>query len=189
MPSRAEIARSLEGAWALAKGDPRGLDRFDLSLGGFWGSFAAAFVAAPAYALVLLEQYAVLGWPEHVWGTVVAEAIAYGCGWVAFPVAAIYLTRILGLTRRYVPLVVALNWSAALQIALYTGVVIVTLALPREMRSVLLLTATMAVLTYQWFVIRTALDTSGGIALLLVVIDVLLSMMVSRTIDAVLQPS
>lgn len=189
MLSYAEIARSLQGAWLLAKGDPRGLDLFDLSLEGFWRSFAAALLAAPAYALVLLEQYAATGWPQHVPGTIAAELVAYVCGWIAFPIAAIFLTRILQLTQRYVPLVVAGNWSSALQIGFYTVIVVTSLVLPREMRSVLLLTATIAVLAYQWFVIRTALGTGGGIAFGLVVIDVLLSMTVSRVVDGVLQPS
>jgi hypothetical protein len=189
LPSQAEIARSLQGAWLLAKGDPRGLDLFDLSLEGFWRSFAAALLAAPAYALVLLEQYAVLGWPQHVAGTILAELVAYVCGWIAFPIAAIFLTRLLNLTQRYVPLVVAGNWAGALQIGLYTVVVVASLVLPREMRTILLLAATMAVLAYQWFVIRTALGTSGGTAFGLVVIDVLLSMTVGRVVDGLLQPS
>lgn len=189
MLSRAEIARSFQGAWLLARGDVRGLELFDLSLEGFWGSFAAAAVAAPAYALVLAEQYAALGWPQRVTATVVAETMAYVLGWVAFPIAAIYLTRLLGLTQRYVTLVVAANWAGALQWAFYATVVMVSLVLPGELRSVLLLAAVLAAMFYHWFVVRVALATSGGIAFGLVAIDFLLSLMVSRTIDALLQPS
>lgn len=188
MPSQAEIARALDGALLLAKGDARGLDRFDLSIEGFWASFAAALVAAPAYALILAEQYAVTGWPQGLLGTLIAEAIAYGGGWIAFPVAAIFLTRLLGLGTRYIPLIVALNWAAVLQIALYAALVIVTLLLPADLRTLLLFLATIAVLVYQWFVIRTALRTTGTTAFGLVVIDVLLSVAVSRVLDALLQP-
>jgi hypothetical protein len=189
MPSYAEIERALQGAWLLARGETRGMGLFDLSVEGFWKSFAAALLAAPAYVLVLLEQYAVLGGPEHLAGTVVAEILAYACGWLTFPVAAIVLTRLLGLGGRYVPLIVASNWGAMLQIGLYTVVVIVTLVMPREVRTFGLFAATAAVLVYQWFVIRTALETSGGIAFGFVVIDVLSSVAVTRGIDGLLQPS
>jgi len=50
-----------------ACGDTRGLALFDLSLEGFWKSFAAALLVAPAYAIVLLDQYSVIGWPEMNW--------------------------------------------------------------------------------------------------------------------------
>ena len=110
----------------------------------------------------------------------VAEALSYVCGWVGFPIAAIFLTRLLGLSARYVPLVVADNWSAVVQMVLYATVVLVGTLLPPQLRALALLVATLIVLIYQWFVIRTALGTSGGTALGLVVIDVLLSMALSR---------
>ena len=189
MPTSAEIARHLEGAWLLARGDRRGLGRLDLSVEGFWRSFSAAFLIAPAYALVLLEQYAAVGWPEHGWRTALTELVAYACGWVAFPIAAIFLTRLLNLAGRYVVLVVAANWSAVLQIALYAAAVTLSLVLPAPLRGPLLLAATLVILGYQWFVIRTALDTTTGTAIGLLLIDVLLGMMVSRTIDALLYPA
>ena len=86
------------------------------------------------------------------------------------------------------PLIVANNWSAVVQVALYTAVVLVGTLLPAQLRTLALLVATITVLTYQWFVIRTALGTTGGTALGLVVIDVLLSIAVSRGLDGLLQP-
>ena len=44
---------------------------------GFWKSFAAALVVAPAYVLVLLDQYRLTGWPEHPWGTALAEVVSF----------------------------------------------------------------------------------------------------------------
>lgn len=189
MPSSAEIAHQLQGAWLLARGDRRGLDWFDVSVDGFWRSFSAALVVAPVYALVLLEQYAALGWPDSGWRAAFAEASGYVAGWVAFPIAAIFLTRLLGLGSRYVALVVAANWSAVLQIALYAALVTVSLVLPTGMRTPLLFGATLMILAYQWFVIRTALATGTSTAVGLVLIDVLLGMMVSRAIDAVFYPA
>jgi|tagenome__1003787_1003787.scaffolds.fasta_scaffold20498698_2 hypothetical protein len=188
MPSYPEIVRSVQAALLLARGETRGMALLDLSVDGFWRSFAAAVIVAPAYLLVLLDQYRLLGWPEHVWGTVAAETTSYLLGWVSFPLAAIPLTRLLGLSGRYVPLVIANNWSTVVQVALYTTVVLVGMILPPELRTTALFAATIAVLAYQWFVIRTALATTGATALGLVVIDVLLSITTSRILDGMLQP-
>ena len=130
MPSYPEIVRSVQAALLLARGETRGMALLDLSVDGFWRSFAAAVIVAPAYLLVLLDQYRLLGWPEHVWGTVAAETTSYLLGWVSFPLAAIPLTRLLGLSGRYVPLVIANNWSTVVQVALYTTVVLVGMVLP-----------------------------------------------------------
>lgn len=189
MPSRAEILRALNGAWLLARGDPRGLDWFDLTVDGFWASFAAALIVAPAYALLLLEQYGRLGWPEELGSTIVAEALTFVLGWVLFPVLAIFLTRALGLSARYVPLIVAGNWSAVVQVGLYCAVAFLAVAMPDAVRSMLLLAATLVVLVYQWFVARTALQTTGLVAATLVAADIVLSLTLNRALDTLLQPA
>ena len=43
-------------------------------------------------------------------------------------------------------------------------------------------------LTYQWFVIRTALGTTNATAFGLVVVDILTSIVLSRGLDSLLQP-
>ncbi len=189
IPPADEIARHLQGAWLLARGDRRGLDWFDLSVDGFWRSFSAALLAAPVYALVLLEQYAAVGWPEQGWRAAFAEGVAYVGGWLAFPLAAVFLTRLLGLSGRYVTLVVAANWSAVLQVGFYAALLTVSLVLPAGTRSPLLLGGTLLVLAYQWSVIRAALGTGAGTAVGLVLIDVLLGMMVNRAADAMFYPA
>lgn len=188
MPSRAEILHALQGAWLLAKGDPSGLDWFDLSVEGFWKSFAAMLLAAPAYAVLLLDQYARLGWPQHLGGSLAAETAAYLAGWLAFPLAAIFLTRFLGLAGRYVPLIVAVNWTGLAQVGLYLAVVLAGLVLPAPLFRLGLLIAAMLALVYQWFVVRTALRTGSGTAFGLVLIDLLLGLAVSRGLDGLLQP-
>jgi uncharacterized membrane protein len=162
---------------------------FDVSVEGFWKSFAAAPIVAPAYLLVLLDQYRLIGWPDAPWGTALAELVSFTVGWLAFPLAAIPLTRFLGLSARYVPLIVAHNWSAVIQVALYTAVVVVGGLFPLELRTLALLVATVLVLAYKWFVIRTALATTGLTAVGLVVLDVLLGLTVDRALDGLLRPA
>jgi hypothetical protein len=183
MPTWPEIAHAIDAAWRLARGDASAVGRFDLSVDGFWQSFAAALVVVPAYILVLLDQYRHAGWPAEPWATAFTEGLGYVIGWIAFPLAAIPLTRLLGLSQRYVPLIVANNWSTVIQVTVYTAVVVLGAILPVQMRTTALLTATLAILVYQWFVIRSALGTTSGIAAGLVVIDLLLSVTVSRVLD------
>ena len=189
MPTWPEIVRSVQAAWLLARGDARGLAGFDLSVEGFWKSFTAALIVLPAYVFVLVDQYRATGWPEDGLGTALAEATSFAAGWIVFPLAAIPLTRLLGVDGRYVVLIVANNWSTVIQVALYTTVVIVGAILPGHLRLLILFAASVVVLIYQWFVARTALATTSLIAIALVAIDVLLSMTVNRAIDTLLMPA
>ena len=50
---------------------------------------------------------------------VFVKGIAYGLSWIVFPVAMIFLCRLLGLTETYVPYIIALNWSAIIQTAIF----------------------------------------------------------------------
>ena len=72
--------------------------------------------------------------------------------------------------------------------ALYATVVLVGTMLPARCARRPCSSPTLAVLTYQWFVIRTALGYQRRRRLGLVVIDVLLSIALSRGLDGLLQP-
>jgi hypothetical protein len=117
MPPFAEIRHYFEGAWRLAKGDTGGMAHFDFSADGFWRSFWAIVVVAPGYAILVADQYIRRGEPVAFWPTFTAETLSYLLGWAAFPILAIWLTRMFGVAERYVPLIVALNWSSMVQIA------------------------------------------------------------------------
>jgi uncharacterized membrane protein YobD (UPF0266 family) len=187
MPSREEIKSALLGAADLARLDASGMGRFDLSIEGFWNSFFAAALAAPGYLILVLDAYATEGAPADLGLVFFVETIAYAANWIVFPLAAALLTRVLGLGARYVPLIVAGNWAAVLQVALLVVALAIGSLAPGDLRSPLLLAALAAVMVYQWFVIRTALQTSGGIALAFLVIDVLLSRLINLSADSFTQ--
>ena len=175
MPGREEIVRSLFGAWWLAQMDPRGIGLFNLTIEGFWRSFFAAVLVAPMYAAITLHD--LLQHPDLLdpgWALLV-KMIAYALAWIAFPVAAAVLTRLLDLHRHYAVLIIAGNWAAVLQATALLVVLVIGLALPDLLAQLLLLAVTIAILFYQWFVTRTALRTTGGIALALVLVDLLLN--------------
>ncbi len=180
IPTLDEIQRSLYGAWLLVRRDRSGMDWLDLSLEGFFRSFFAAILVAPLYAWLVVDRYQSQGgMPADIGAVLVGETLSYILGWLAFPLAAVPITRFLGLGGRYVSLVVATNWAAVLEIVLFVLVMLVGNLLPDGLQGPLLLAATLVAFVYEWFVIRTALETTAGIAAGLVVIDVLLSSIMS----------
>lgn len=188
MPRIADTKQALEGAWGIARRDPDAMNRFDLTVDGFWASFFAAIVAAPGYVILLVDQYSAQGVGANLGEVALIEFLAYGIGWIAFPLVALPLTQALGLGSRYVPLVVASNWGSVLQVALLVCTTLLATILPDSMRVTLALIAMLLALTYQWQVFRVSLQTTGFIATGLVVVDILISVLVQRTADAFIQP-
>ena len=184
MTAGLEIRRSLHGAMLLARGEAAGMGWLDVSFEGFWRSFAAPLLAVPAYALVVAEQYARAGYHGPLAPVLASEAVSYALQIVSFPLLAILLTRFLGLGARYVPLIVATNWASLPQVAAYLAACVLGAAVPL-LRPGLLLGATLATLAYEWFVIRTALGTSGGNAAAFVVLNLLVAVMLNRLVDMV----
>ena len=181
----AELVRSLRGAWLLARGDAAGMDMLELTVEGYWNSFAAALIAAPAYVLLLVDRFARAGLPPGTGlaATAFAESLAYLVDVATLPLLAIPLTRFLGLGARYVPLVVASNWATVPTVALFLAAIVLGLVLP-PMREGFLLAAVMVTFTYQWFVVRTALGVPGTTALAVVMMNVVVGLIVNRGLDA-----
>jgi hypothetical protein len=199
MPGREEVLRSLYGAWRLARLDRAGMTHFNLTIEGFWRSFFAAVLVAPGYAILVAQklaersevvpedlpsaaatQTADLGW------VLLVQTLAYLIGWAAFPLAAAVLTWFLNLGRNYVALIVAANWAAVIQIGLFLSALVLTFVLPGPLAGLLVTAVTVSILFYQWFVTRTALETTGGIALALVLVDLLLNTVINLSAERLL---
>ncbi|MEM7025215.1 MAG: hypothetical protein AAF637_21900, partial [Pseudomonadota bacterium] len=160
IPDQQEVLRSIYGAYQLARMDRSGMGQFNLSVEGFWGSFFAAVIVAPGYALLVFQELAAREEEvDPVWAFLV-ETVAYGIGWAAFPVIAIFLTQLLGLSRNYAAMIIAANWAAVVQICVFLAAILLGSLLP-ALGGLAVFGATIAILFYQWFVIRTALDTTG----------------------------
>jgi hypothetical protein len=186
IPDPAEVLRSLYGTWRLARMDVSGMQHFNLSVEGFWRSFFAAIIIAPGYALLVVQRTLDREESYDLGSTVVVESIAYLAAWAAFPLVAVVLTQLLGLGRHYVELIVAVNWAAVLQIAAFLAAVALSLILPAGLGALLLAIVTGALMLYQWFVMRTALQTTGGVALAFVLVDLLISTVINLSADRLL---
>ena len=186
MPDREEVLSGLYGAYRLAWFDASGMAHFNLTVEGFWRSFFAAVLVAPAYAILVGMQLSAEA-EEFNWALVLlTEGIGYVLAWSAFPLIAIVLTRLLGLDRNYVALIVAVNWSAVLQTGAFLAVVLLGLIMPQGLGTFIVTIPTLAILTYQWFVIRTSLQSTGGIALMLLLIDLVITSMINAGADRML---
>jgi hypothetical protein len=161
------------------------MSHFNLSVDGFWRSFFAALLVAPGYALLVAQD--LIGRPEAVspaWAFVV-ETLGYTILVAAFPLVAIVVTHLLGLSRNYAALIIAANWAQVIQMGAFLLAVALGFVLP-GLASFTVPLATVAILVYQWFVFRTALDTTSGIAIALVLVDLLVNAAISATADSLL---
>jgi hypothetical protein len=178
-----EARLAVGGALRLARGDPQGLACFDVSLDGFWHSFRAALICYPFYLFLISLRVSAAHWAEAGAGRIMlVETIGYVIAWVAYPLLTLPLTRWLDREARFLVFMVAYNWSQVPQTALFlvSGIDVAAGPLPLAAAQLLDLAAAIAALVYEWYVARVALAISGGQAVVFVLVDLLLSALLSR---------
>jgi hypothetical protein len=173
-----EAAHGLYGAWRLALFDRGGLANFGNTAEACRRSFHVAVLAAPLYAIM---EWIRLGPSDVASGTfriVLIEAIAYAAGWAAFPLVLFSVTRLLNRADRYFRYIAAYNWAQFLQtgVMFAVGLIAYLGGLPRSATGGLSLFVTLAILAYEWFIARTALDIPGAAAVGVVLINVIISL-------------
>ncbi len=190
MPSALEITRALYGAWRLARLDRTGMTWFEATPEGFWRSFFAFVIVAPGYAVLkLVEHNSEATLAASVPHILVVDTIAYVVQIFAYPLAMLFLCRAYGRSDRYIGFIVALNWSVVLQMAVLvpTRLFAASQAMSVAFGDFLAFFAVIAVLFYQWFITRTALDVPGMIALGALLVDLLIGKIVSDVAFGLLQ--
>ena len=188
MLSAREAAYSLYGAYRLARLDAGGLAYFDCSLGGFWRSFYAAAFIAPFFTLLLALRYADGTMAASPLRYAAIESIAYVIAWVAFPVVMLTVVQMLDREKRLVSYIVAYNWAAVLQNALYLPILImgITGVLAVNVANGLVWLALVLILIYTWFITKTALEVSAAAAAGVVALDLVLSIFTTSVADSML---
>lgn len=191
MLSLAEIGPALYGAWRLARFDANGMRYFDRRIEGFWRSFRVAVLAAPFTAVLVALNVSDMTVTGGWFRVVAGESIAYVIGWVAFPLLAFYLTEFIDRRAQYLGFIVAYNWSTLIQLALVLPISLLAHGgiLPAELGLALLYAADIALLVYEWFIVRTALNLPGLGAAGIVVIDVFMTIIINYSGDAIAQAS
>jgi hypothetical protein len=179
-PPARDIAAALYGAYRLARFDVSGHKFFDISNAGFWRSFYAAVLIAPFYFVLLNLRLAEFSDVPAI-RFFALESIAYVIAWVAFPLLMASLVRQIKVDHNYIRFIVAYNWSAVLQNALFLPIEIFAMAgiLPTDAANLLGLMALVTIVIYIWFVTRTALDVTGSMAAGIVGIDLIMSILIN----------
>lgn len=117
MLSADETYASLAGAWRLMFGKADGLRLLDLSADGFWNSFFAIVVAAPALIVGWVGIANEIGDPEAFagrLGMLIRLATVDIGSWVLPLVALALVAPRAGIGSRFVHYVVASNWASAI---------------------------------------------------------------------------
>ena len=179
----AEAGLALSGALRLARGDRGGLACFDRSLDGFWRSFRAAGIAYPLYLVLLTMRVSVAEW-QRSGGLqiVIVETIAYVIAWVAFPLIMLAVTRWIDRPNRFFDFMVPYNWFQVPQSALFVliGLESESGVLGAPAAAALETAGVIAVLVYEWYIARVALDTTVYGAVFIVLVDLVLGAFVSH---------
>lgn len=172
--------RGIASALRLARLDPNAIRDFDDSIEGFWKSFQAAIVAAPLFALLVLLRANEHPLSSDPLRALFIETIGYAIGWTAFPLAAWYLANALGKSQRYTTYIVAYNWANVLQVAAFVPVAALAASDLAPGAAIVLaaLLLTGAVIYYQFFIVRTALEIEPLPALGFVAVDLILGLLI-----------
>jgi hypothetical protein len=190
MPIFTKLSDNLSGAWLVMLGRPEGLTRLDLSIEGFWRSFAAIFLIAPFAVLGLASQAELAEQladdPTQTRNPGLGpEAVALLLDWVAFPLLLAAIARPLGISGRYIPFIVARNWGAVIIAALVSVIhaAHVVGLLPSPLASFLLLAAVAVALRFSYVIARTALAAPMAVALPVVLLEFLISLTIWSAVD------
>ncbi len=179
VPDRQEIWSSIYGAFRLACFDETGHSHFNISVEGFWHSFFAAVLVAPGY--VLLVSQGIISGTESlsVW-TILVHFGIYAASWVLFPLVTFFVIDLLKLGHRYTALIVAINWAMVIEISAMMVSLGLAMILPPNLAGLLTIMIVIGLIVYQWFVIRTALQSTGAVASAFVLFGLLLSAMLQQ---------
>lgn len=189
--SIAETVQSLRAAWRLAMLDPSGMNGFNLTVEGFWRSFSVYLFLFPAYLLMVLAPpmtQATLRIPLDsvpIETLILGKSFSFALRVVVSTVLLALLCRLLNVGERFVALIVANNWAAAIQIAVWLPIALLAARglLPGRAGATLQTVVVIVMLFYAWFVTRTALGIGGLAALGVIVADELSSEMIGMLLD------
>jgi len=170
-----EISDNLKGVWAISHFDETGFRRFSGGWGAGLRSFQVMLWLAPLQALSVW-----LGLPELEKGTDVGlflqlQALAYLCSWLPFPLLLLALRRRYGYAERLPGYIAASNWFQLVEFPLMTliGIMGGLKLISGESMVVLGLVAFLAMMAYEWFMLRRCLGVERSTTFLLLVISAL----------------
>jgi hypothetical protein len=180
MPRWSEVAQALYGAWRLACLDPRGMAYFAQDDRAALRSFFAALLIFPIFLLLLLTRIS----QEEVEQALAlrilfVDIIGYIAGWAAFPLAMLWITRLLRREALWAEFVTIYNWAQLLEIGFaLAALILVNLGIVPRFGIDWFVRAVTAL--YEWFIAKTVLRIAGTPAAMIVLIALVISESLSR---------
>lgn len=166
----------LWGALRLAVFDIKGLTRIDDSRRAVWISFTAPLLVLPIMLWLTGLQASSVADADSLY--FLRQAMGYIIVVFGFPLAMYYVTNFLGRASRYHLLVAAINWTSPIQtLVMIIGYVFYFWELVPRLGEIILMAASTYNMLYLWFTIRSSLDISRGLAILLVCLMALIQLM------------
>lgn len=192
-----EIGQSCIASWRVMKGEAEALQQFDLSADGFWRSFLVIFLLLPFYFLSLISEQSLMLEINLERGQEAAEIATGGAllyigktlslfvDWVTFPLVLAVLAGSIGLKRTYGPYIVVRNWSTLIILLPQTLLNLLYLAgiIPSALLVMLTFPIIGWVLWFRFQIARIAGECSFSTAIGLVVLDLVLSILISTSFD------
>ncbi|MHA7774825.1 hypothetical protein [Roseibium sp. M-1] len=186
-----EIRAAWDGSLLLLRNRPEGMALFDQSIPGFWRSFSVVMLLIPAYLagglaerkfMFAANEYHPDMFPDGAFWF--AQMFGLAADWLTLPLLLAALAIPLGVSHRYVPFVVARNWTSLLASTPY--LIIYTLYIlgifGAELTLFLSLLLLPVLIWYSYLVTRIALQAGLGITIGIVVLDVVLSLFIDEAV-------
>ena len=113
---------------------------------------------------------------------ITVETIAYVIAWTTFPLIMLSVTRWIDRAHRFFDFMVPYNWSQVPQSALFVlvGLESESGVLGAPVASAIEVAAAIAVLVYEWYIARVALDATAYAAAFIVFVDLVLGAFISH---------
>ncbi|MEJ8476176.1 hypothetical protein [Roseibium algae] len=191
MLSSQEIARALQGSWYLFRNRPEGMRAFDVSINGFWRSFAVVLLLVPLFVISsLAEKKLLLDETDFISETFpvgtywLAQFTSLGLDWLALPLLLAVLARPLGIAQGYVPFIVARNWTSLLAAVPYVCVSLLYLmgVIAPGIMVLLSLMSLIVVIWFRFLVTRISLQANLSMTIGIVILDIVLSLLIGELV-------
>lgn len=169
MPDATEIQRNFTGAWRLMMGRSDGMRLLDTSAEGFWDSFFAIVVAAPALAvgwIASANDFHGFDAGASRMSIVLRLAIIDLAVWVVPVIALMLVVHRVGLADRFSHYVVSNNWASALLVWMMLPPSILRLVAPStaDFASLLSLVFFIGSMVLSWRQTNAALNKGPAVA-------------------------
>jgi hypothetical protein len=172
-----EMTRSVFGCYRFARADQNAFQFFNISIEGFYRSFAAMIIILPVigiYSFFLAQMSeADVGMIE----VVTSEMMITLLSWVLYLASLYILARYFGVAENYSVFVIVYNWSQVFFAIIWLPLsfLAVTQA-SQEAAAILSMIFIMASYFYLWYIIMRSLAVSTSTAIALAVLEFIITL-------------